>query len=82
MKIDDNYTIESDKYCWVLKYKSEGEINPNTGKKILSTNETYHPTIKAALKKYMDSKLKDSDTVENVLERLNEVEQIINKINK
>lgn len=80
MKIDSEYTLESDKYCWVLKYAKEGDINPDTGKVIISRNETYHPSVKSALKRYMDAKTKDCKRVEDVLNRLNEVEETINKI--
>ena len=80
MKIDENYNLEPDKYCWVLRYRKEGEINPDTGNRILSTDETYHPSIKLALKKYMDSKLKGCESLLEISERINEVETIINKI--
>ena len=81
MRIDDNYTIESDKYCWVLRYKKEGEFNEATGKRKLSMDETYHPTVKAALKKYMDAKLKGSGAISELIERLENIEQLINNIN-
>ena len=80
MKIDENYSVEQDTHCWVLKFEKEGELNERTGKNTIHSEEWYHPTLKSALKKYMDVKLKGSEALCDVIQRLNEVELVINNL--
>ena len=81
MKLDENYTIDSDKYCWILRYKKVGDINPKTNKPTVSTDETFHPTIKSALVRYCDSANKGSETISEVLMRIGELNDRISKLN-
>lgn len=80
MKLDNNYTITPDAHCWVLHYREVRGVNESTGRPRVSTDEWYLPNLKAALKKYMDISLKGADSVGELMKRLNEVEQKIDKI--
>ncbi len=74
MKLDEFYTVESDTACWVLTYEKEGDINPNTGKPIITRDVSYHANLKQALVKYLDNCLKPSADIQDVKNRIAEVE--------
>ena len=75
IKLDDNFTIEKDQYCWTLKYKNTKTNIDKDGesKEITSSWSTYHPTIQMALKKYCDSILKIAESIRDVIILLNKV---------
>jgi hypothetical protein len=74
--LDDEYAVESDTYCWILKSrKATGTISDkagstNFGKEIIRENVTYHGSLKQALTVYLDESLRDSSTVREVVERI------------
>lgn len=80
IKLDDYYTIESDASCWSLLYEKQGDINPNTGKPIVSRDASYHANLKQALHKYLDNCLKQPESVQGLMVRLAQVEATINKL--
>jgi len=77
MKLDEFYTVEPDTSCWVLTYEKIGPEKNNKGELIISRNTSYHANLKQALCKYLDNALKPCDTVESVIDRINEVESMI-----
>jgi hypothetical protein len=78
--LDDLYTIETDTYNYTLKYKESKGINEETGKEQFSKSESYFPTLKQALLTYMNYALKPSESIDDILVRLDEVEAVINRI--
>ena len=70
MKLDENYSIEKDPYCWILRYEKTGEINEKTGKPIQTLNETYHNSTKQALAEYLDCIIGDNFEVIGILESI------------
>ncbi len=77
IQLDENYRIEEDSVSWNLIYEKEGEINPDTGKPIMSRDASYHATLKQALVAYLDKSLKGSTDVQGVIDRIAEAEQRI-----
>lgn len=80
IKLDEEFSLEQDKFCWMLNFRREGEINPETLKPIVSSKTTYHGSLKFALLNYMDECLKPADSVKDLLVRLNMVENRILKL--
>lgn len=81
IRLDDEYTIEPDTACWALHYRKEGEINPATGKPMLSRDDTYHVNLEMALKAYVDKRLKtDATNVDELLEKLRELHGHVKKV--
>lgn len=60
LKLDDNYAIDSDAFNVILRFENIGEINPKTGKPIISSSETYHPTLEQAVGSYVNQRLKSA----------------------
>lgn len=82
MKIDDNFWIEADSMRYTLRKEViTGEINPKTQKEIITSDQWYYPSIKDAIKGYVKHSLKDLPSdVDGVLQRLDEIEQKIDKL--
>lgn len=86
MKLDENYRIETNKFQYTLiKEEGTGNINGKTGKETISTDSWYFPTLSLALKKYVNESLKESQSIKEVLEKIdqlnNKIEGIINEGN-
>jgi hypothetical protein len=77
IKLDDQFTLQSDPHCWILTRKSFGETNPKTGKPTRSSAVSYHPDLKTALTQYLDLSSKPSSEVLDVLTRLSTAERNI-----
>jgi len=80
IKLDENFTIDSDAACWTLTYEKTGDINPSTGKPTVSRDVSYHMNLKQALSRYLDDCLKPSTGIQDVLRRISEVEEKIEKL--
>ncbi len=81
MKLDEFYTVEPDTACWTLTYEKIGDINPKTGKPTITRDASYHANLKQALVKYLDNCLKSSADIQDVKNRITEVEQKIENLN-
>lgn len=82
MRIDDNYTANSDTYGWTLTFSEERErTKKDKSKEIYMFEEhTYHSSLKNCLKKYLDLTMKGLGDVEEVLERIQSVEKKIDEL--
>lgn len=76
MKLDEFYTLEGETYNWILRYESEEKVN-DKGKKHKTTNEWYFPKIEMALKKYTDESLKPCATIEDIKDKLAQLNKVI-----
>lgn len=83
MKIDENYSIENDSNNWILRFEEE-RVKEKTGKKYISTNEWYFSNLetglKSLLKKYRDQKLKECETVVEILAQINKSDETIKNL--
>jgi hypothetical protein len=77
IKLDNQFTVQSDPYCWILTRERFGEINPETGRPRRSHNVSYHPDLRTALSMYLDLCSKASSEVLEVLTRLSTAERNI-----
>lgn len=83
MKLDKDYSVSNDGTCWILeKHEETKKISEKTSKRIISSDKWYYPSLKQALKKYIDMSLTKCDSVLGVLKRLDELEEQINNIKK
>ena len=76
MKLDNNYSLEGEKYQWTLSYESETKTAEN-GKKYTSKDNWYYRSIDDALTKYVDECLKPCESVKEVLQRIAELKETI-----
>lgn len=74
MILDDQYTVTTDAFQWVL---TKTVINAESGKP--STKRTYFPSLKLALKYYLDESIKN-DTAEEILAAIIRVENKIDAL--
>ena len=76
--LDENYRVESDSLSHTLiQEEVTNDINPKTGKPTTINNRWYYPKLGGCLKKYLGETLKKCDTIQSVLNRIDEVEKII-----
>lgn len=79
IQLDEFYRIEEDAASWNLIYEKEGEINDKTGKPSISRDASYHANLKQALVVYLDKSLKGSTDAQDVIRRITEAEERIEK---
>lgn len=84
IKLDENFRIEPDALNFTLIKEEKGETNPKTGKPTISRGQWYCPTLQSALRAYLRERsrqlLTDGENdLKNVLEKLEQIENAINK---
>lgn len=80
MKIDENYTIEPDAYCWILKYEEKtGRLNKK-GREVITSKEWFVPTLASGLKRYSDESLKKCKELSDVLNKQKEILSLVSEI--
>lgn len=80
MKIDDNYTVDKTADCFILRYEKHGGISKKTGDPIVSKDQTYHISLKDALKSYVNKVVEPSQTSLAVLSQLEQIEDTITNL--
>lgn len=80
--IDEYYTLEIDRECGVvLKYDKytpteiDGEV-----KKVHTKDYRYFPTIQQALKRYVSLEIQNSETIDEILSKVEELNRKIDNI--
>lgn len=79
IKLDDNWRIEADSASWNLLYEKVGDINPDTGKPMVSRDVAYYPTLATAFYGYLDKTMKDTLDESKILDEIKRVEKVINE---
>ena len=78
MVLDKDFRIEVDSYNYsLIKEEVTEEINPRTGKLIVSRDQWHYPSLNMALKKYVDEALRPSKSIEEVLGKLGSIYDLI-----
>jgi hypothetical protein len=80
MKIDSNYTIERDSYNVILKFYEEGEINPDTGKPVITKVEYYYPSLETALIAYTNKAADYGNDIQTLLDELKTMRNTITSL--
>jgi hypothetical protein len=83
IKLDDNYTIDSDAYNWILRFEEvkQGTDKEGKAKEILSFREWHHANFKQAVLQYINETTKWCDSLVSILDKLNEVEVKLDNLN-
>jgi hypothetical protein len=79
-KIDDDYTIMSDKWSFSLVKAQKGEINNKTGRPNIHKGEWNYSTINLCLKKYVQESLKMASDIKEVIYLLEILEEKIDAL--
>ena len=69
MKLDENYTLIGDEYQWTLYFEKK-YFDEKKKKEVVSKNTYYFKNMKDAINSYIDKKLKEKETVLEVIEEL------------
>lgn len=83
IKLDENYTIDSDSYNWILRYERtyEGKDKLGNPKEQTSTEESFHANFKQCILEYINKTSKWCDSLVAILDKLNEVELKLDNLN-
>lgn len=68
IKLDDEFSLETDRFNWILKYSKKS--TNDEGKDVTSSWQSYHGKLHFALKEYLDETLKTSKSVEDLQKNL------------
>lgn len=79
IKIDDNFCMKIDAYNVNLYYESEEKINKD-GKRYKSTDTTYHPNVRQALKAYIQKSLEQENSIQELINKIDFLEDKIDQI--
>ena len=77
--IDMNYHIEADSNQWVLHYNNAKIVKD---KEVNQSNKWYCSSLKNALNRYCDESLKTSKNIEDILQKLDQLNKTISNINQ
>ena len=77
IKLDDNWSVESDTSSWNLHYEKEGDINPKTGKPTKTSEVSYHARLVDAFKYYLNEEPKTALNIPQILERWDATSQLV-----
>lgn len=82
MNLSENYRLVFDENNVTLQFFEQRERNKQDGTKdtFEYTDNLYYPNVKAALKSFLQKCLNGSESVEQCLKRINEVEAKIDKL--
>ena len=69
MKLDENYTLIGDESQWTLYYEKK-YFDEKKKKEVVSRNNYYFKNMRDAINSYIDKKLKEKETVSEVIEEL------------
>ena len=82
MKLDEKHLIVYDDNNVTLRFQ-ENRVRrkkDETEEVYLFKEDRYYPSVKSALKSYVDLKLKGSESIQDILYRIDEVELLISKL--
>jgi len=79
IKLDENYKMVSDNHNWTLEFESV-RFDEEKQKEVKSTDEWHYPTIQGCLGKYVNQSGKTSKSIDELIEKLNQVSLIIKSI--
>lgn len=79
IRLDENFTIEGEKYNWILKFEENRTREDKNGKEVsyVSRDTWYYPKVSQALRRYKEEALKISDSVEELLQKVENLETVI-----
>lgn len=82
MNLNENYRIVTDENNVTLQFFETREKDKKDGSKetFEFTDNFYYPTIKTALKGFLNKSIKHCETAEEILKKIEEVEDIINNL--
>jgi len=80
VQIDEDFTLESDSYSFMLRHIEAGKINSRTGEQVKKAVYSYHPSIKHALNHYLSESTKKSESVKEILAYLEEAEKKVDAL--
>lgn len=75
IRLNEDYTIEPDTYGWALIRSEHRE--PENGTPYIFQEKWYFATIEQCLKKFIDSELKSEESINAVLDKLNELHETL-----
>ena len=82
MKLDEKHLLVYDENNVTLRFQ-ENRIRKKKNKteeSYLFQEDRYYPNVKSALKSYVNLKLKGSESIQNILDRIDEVESLISEL--
>ena len=82
MKLDEKHLIVYDDNNVTLRFQ-ENRVRikkDKTEESYLFKEDRYYPNVKSALKSYVNLKLKGSESMQDILDRIDEVELLISKL--
>jgi hypothetical protein len=82
MKLDEKHLIVYDENNVTLRFQEDRvrKKKNKTKETYLFKEDRYYPNVKSALKSYVNLKLKGSESMQDILDRIDEVELLISKL--
>ncbi len=82
MKLDEKHLLVYDENNVTLRFQENRvrKKKDKTEESYLFQEDRYYPNVKSALKSYVNLKLKGSESIQNILDRIDEVELLINEL--
>lgn len=79
--LNENFYIETDTFNYTLQFRKDKQVEKSAEIKTITQSETwYYPNIQACCRKYLDESLKESESIEEVLLKIEGIHQTIKNI--
>lgn len=80
IKLDDNWKIDTSNQTATLLFEENKGLNEKTGKDTISKDMFFYATVKQALTAYANRSLNVCESAEEILKKLDEIEQTIKNL--
>ena len=82
IRIDKQWKIivDENNYQLISEVESEGKDKEGNPKTIISTEKFYYPDIQCCMRRYLTESLRPSESVQQILSKINEVHATIKTI--
>ena len=80
IKLENGFFITTDSNNWTLNLELEKEVDANGEKKITQKNHWYYPSLQLCLKKYIQESLKNNNSIQEVLNAIDNLYKEIETI--
>lgn len=76
--LNNNYYITNDSNNWILNYSEEK--TKDNGEKYTATDTWYYSKLSDLLSRFLDQRLKGTTTAKEIMQRIEQTEKIIQKL--
>lgn len=81
IQLNNEFYVETDSNNYILQHRKPKEVvKDGEAKTVLESDSWYFPTLSACLRKFLDESLKESESIQEVLQQIERVHKTIKNL--